>query len=106
MPYGGYEAVVSCSHLTARYLQAEPVPEIKDQNRPEDGNDQTAGMKSASCAWWIKQMRYRSADNRADNSKHHCPCDRQMCMHKRFRDTAREEPDNDISDKMKHDFLR
>src|SRR5439155_1198650 len=30
MPYGGYEAVVSCSHLTARYLQVEPVPEIKD----------------------------------------------------------------------------
>src|SRR5436309_16042937 len=63
-------------------------------------------MKSASCAWWIKQMRYRSADNRADNSKHHCPCDRQMCMHKRFRDTAREEPDNHMPDKTKHDFLR
>src|SRR2546430_7602622 len=30
MTYGGYEAVVSCSHLTARYLQVEPVPEIKD----------------------------------------------------------------------------
>src|SRR5438093_7588970 len=62
-------------------------------------------MKSASSAWRIKQMRYSPADNRADNPKHHCPCDRQMRMHQRFRDTAGEEPDNDIPDKMKHDFL-
>src|SRR6266481_8190206 len=60
-------------------------------------------MKSAAGAWRIKQMCYSAADNRADNAKHHCPCDRQMCVQQRFRDTARNETDKNVPDKMKHD---
>jgi len=61
-------------------------------------------MESASSAGRRKQMRYGSADYRADNAKYNCPRDCQMGMHKRLSYAAREKTDNDVPDKMKHIF--
>jgi hypothetical protein len=61
-------------------------------------------MKSAASAGRIKQMRYCSANNRADNPEHNCPQERQMRMQQRFRDAPGKETDNDVPNKMKHSF--
>jgi hypothetical protein len=62
-------------------------------------------MKFASCAWWIRQVSHRAADNRANNPEHDCPRDRKMRVHERLGDAAHKEPDKDIPNEMKHYFL-
>lgn len=62
-------------------------------------------MKFASRTWWIKQVGHCAADNRADDTEHHCPRDRQMRMHERLGDTTHEEADEEIPDEMKHIFV-
>jgi hypothetical protein len=62
-------------------------------------------MKFASGAWRIKQVGYGSADNRADNTEHNCPRDREMRLHERLGDAACEKTDKDIPDEVKHIFL-
>src|SRR5438034_6813816 len=61
--------------LSARQLQPELVPKIKNQNRSKDGDDYPPGMKSAARAWRVEQMRYGPADDRADNPEHDGPHD-------------------------------
>jgi hypothetical protein len=62
-------------------------------------------MKFASGAWRVKQMSHRPADNRADDTEHDCPRNREVRMHERFGDTTHKETDKDIPNEMKHCFL-
>jgi hypothetical protein len=62
-------------------------------------------MKFTSCAGWIKQVGHGAADNRADDTEHDCPHDREMRVHERLCDTTHEEPNKDIPNEMKHYFL-
>jgi hypothetical protein len=62
-------------------------------------------MKFASSAWRVKQMSHRAADNRAEDTEHNCPRDREVRVHERFGDTTHKEADKDIPDEMKHYFL-
>lgn len=62
-------------------------------------------MKFASCTWRIKQVRYSAANDRADNTEHDCPRDRQMRMHERLGHASHEEADEDIPNEMKHIFV-
>ena len=50
-------------------------------------------------------MGHRAADNRADNTEHDCPHDRQMRMHERLGDATYEEADENIPNEVKHIFL-
>jgi hypothetical protein len=59
-------------------------------------------MKFASGAWRIKQMGHSAADNRANDTEHDCPHDRQVCMHERLGNTTHEEPNKDVPDEMNH----
>jgi len=61
-------------------------------------------MKFASGARRVKQVSHGAADNRADNSEHHCPCDGKVHVHERLGDATHEEADKDIPDEMKHIF--
>jgi len=62
-------------------------------------------MKFAPCAGGIKQVSDRTADDRADNTQHDRPRDRQMHVHERFGDATREEADEEIPNKVKHVFV-
>ena len=62
-------------------------------------------MKFASGARRVKQVSHGAADNRADNSEHHCPCDGKVHVHERLGDATHEEADKDIPNEMKHIFV-
>jgi hypothetical protein len=62
-------------------------------------------MKLASCAWRIKQVSHGAPDNRAHDTEHDCPGDREMRMHERLGDTTNEEANKHIPNEMKHCFL-
>jgi hypothetical protein len=62
-------------------------------------------MKSASCARRVKQMSHGTADNRADNTEHDRPGDREMRVHEGLSDTSRKKADKDIPNEVKHIFL-
>jgi len=84
--------------LSARYVQSELVPKIKDQDRSQDlkricRRDEIGRQRSAD-----KTDALRSADN----PEHNCPQNRQMRMQQRLRDAARRETDNNVPNKMKH----
>ena len=59
-------------------------------------------MKFAPCTGRIKQVSHSTADDRADNTEHDRPRDRQMRMHERLGDTTYEEADEDIPNEVKH----
>ena len=61
-------------------------------------------MKFASGARGVKQVSHGAANNRADNTEHHCPRDREVRVHKRLGDATHEEADKDIPNEMKHIF--
>ena len=50
-------------------------------------------------------MSHRAAENRADNTEHDCPRDRQMRMHERLGHATHEEADEDIPNEVKHIFF-
>ena len=62
-------------------------------------------MKFAPCTGRIKQVGHGTADDRADNTEHDRPRDRQMHMHERLGDTTYEEADEEIPNEVKHIFL-
>jgi hypothetical protein len=62
-------------------------------------------VKFAPCTWRIKQVGYSAANDRADDTEHDGPRDRQMHMHERLGHTSHEETDEDIPNEVKHIFL-
>ena len=61
-------------------------------------------MKFAPCTGRIKQVGHRTANDRADNTEHDRPRDRQMHVHERLGDATYEEADEDIPNEVKHIF--
>ena len=59
-------------------------------------------MKFAPCTGRIKQVSHGTADDRADNTEHDRPGDRQVRMQERLGDTTYEEADEDIPNEVKH----
>ena len=62
-------------------------------------------MKFAPCTGRIKQVSHGTANDRADNTEHDRPRDRQMHVHERLGDTTYEEADEEIPNEVKHIFL-
>ena len=50
-------------------------------------------------------MGYSAANDRADDTEHDGPRDRQMHMHERLGHTSHEEADEDIPNQVKHIFV-
>jgi hypothetical protein len=50
-------------------------------------------------------MSHGAADNRADDTEHDCPRDREVRVHEGLGDTTHEEADKNIPNEMKHRFL-
>ena len=67
----------------------------QDQNRTESGKNETRGMKSFARGTQ-KDVRDSTADDRSDDAEHDCPENRHMHVHYRFRDHARDQPNNNV----------
>ena len=69
---------------------------VEDQNRTECGKNEAGGMKSSGRG--RKHVRNRAADDRSDDAEHDCPENRHVHVHHRFRDDARDQPNNNVPD--------
>ena len=76
-------------------MNLELVADEEDQDRAQRGEDDAGGMK-ALVFRARKDVGKAAAEDRSDHAENECPHQRQMLVHDRFRDEAREQPDNDI----------
>jgi len=68
----------------------------EDEDRAECGKDDTGGMKSS--ARRRKHVGNSSTDDRSDDAEHDRPENRHGHVQYRFRDKARDQPNNNVPD--------
>jgi len=73
----------------------KPVTNVENQDRAKGGENETGGMKS-SAGGTRKDVGNGTADDRSDNAEHDCPENRHVHVHDRFRDHARDQPNNNV----------
>ena len=69
----------------------------ENQDRAECGKNKPSGMISIICRA-RKHVRNGAADDRSDDAEHDRPEDRHMHVHHRFRDDARDQPNENVPD--------
>ena len=70
---------------------------VEDQDRAKCGKNEAGGMISSGYRA-RKHVGNRAADDRSDDAQHDCPENRHVHVHHLFRDTARDQPNNNVPD--------
>src|SRR6187551_1708901 len=80
----------------AREMDVQLDANEEDEDRAKRGKDDTGGMKSSGRR--RKHVGNSSADDRPDDAEHDCPENRHGHVQYRFRDKARDQPNNNVPD--------
>jgi hypothetical protein len=84
-------------------MNVQLIANKKNQHRAQGGKNEAGGMISFVCRA-RKHVRNAAAEDASDDAEHDRPEDRYMHVHHRFRDEARDQPDKNVPDQVKHAF--
>ena len=77
-------------------VELEMVPHPQHQDRAQDGNNNTGGVKGRAFPWTENQMCDHSADNGTDDSEYDRPKKRHVHVHSRLRYDARDQTNDKV----------
>jgi hypothetical protein len=89
--------------LNSRKMNIQLIANEENQDRAQCGQNEAGGMISFICRA-RKHVGNAAADDRSDDAEHDCPENRYVHVHHRFRDDARDQPNKNIPDQVKHAF--
>ena len=84
-------------------MNVQFIANVEKQDRTQGGQNEAGGMISF-VGRARKHVGDAAADDRSDDAEHDRPEDRYVHVHHRFRDNARDQPDKNVPDQVKHAF--